>query len=126
MIKNPALLTTPKTVFNHFEYSFPAITRIVTDTDYGQLIQVFIIYPETEHSTKTFILLYFKPKNILSKWIISLLKKHFVASFDLIIKQDAQAVETLYPQQQPKIRLPREEIMFHAQKLYQEWQYDNF
>ena len=124
-LQNPALLTTPKTVINHFEYSFPAITSIVTDTDYGQLIQVFIIYPETDQTTKTFILLYYKPKNLFSKWIISLLKKHFIAAFSLIIEQDAQAVETLYSQQQAKIRLPKEEIMFHAEKLYKQWQYNN-
>ncbi|BAU64167.1 rieske 2Fe-2S domain protein [Stanieria sp. NIES-3757] len=122
IITNPAFLTTPKTLFNQFEYSFPSTTSIITNTDFGQLVQLFILYPETENCTKTFILLYAKPKNIFNKFLLLLLKQYFLNSFNLIFEQDTNMLETLYPTQKPKIRLPREEIMFHAEKLYQQWE----
>lgn len=121
IIRNPALLTAPKTFVNHFEYSFPAITSLITQTIFGDIAQFFILYPETESSTKTFVLLYLKPKNKFSFLFLLLLKKSFLKSFNLIVEQDSAILETLYPEQTPKIRLPREEIMFYAEKLYREW-----
>lgn len=38
-----------------------------------------------------------------------------------VVEQDTRAIETSYPRQKAKIRLPNEEIMFHAEKLYREW-----
>ena len=122
IIDNPALLTTPKTLYNHFEYTFPSTASIISQTYFGQLAQFFILYPESKQSTKTFILLYNKPKNIFNQLLSSLLKRYFIKAFDLVIEQDSRAVESLYPEQKTKIRLPREEIMFHAEKLYREWQ----
>ncbi len=121
IIKNPALLTAPKTLDNHFEYSFPSISSLITQTNFGELAQFFILYPETERSTKTFVLLYIKPKNKFSHFLLLLLKSYLLKSFDLVVEQDSRALETLYPEQKPKIRLPREEIMFYAEKLYREW-----
>ncbi|MEM7591751.1 MAG: Rieske (2Fe-2S) protein [Cyanobacteria bacterium P01_A01_bin.83] len=121
IIENPALLIAPQTLNNHFEYSFPAITSLITSTVLGEISQFFILYPETNQSTKTFILLYIKPKNKLCHSLFLLSKNYWLKSFDLVVEQDAHALETLYPEQKPKIFLPREEIMFHAEKLYQQW-----
>ncbi len=121
IIKNPALITQPRTLHNHFEYSFPSISSLISQTDFGEIAQFFILYPETERSTKTFVLLYIKPKNKISQLLAILLKSYFLKSFDLVVEQDSHALETLYPEQKPKIRLPREEIMFHAEKLYSQW-----
>ncbi|MEH2412070.1 hypothetical protein [Nostoc sp.] len=38
-----------------------------------------------------------------------------------VIEQDTGVVESLYPRQKSKIRLPNEEIMFYAEKLYRDW-----
>ena len=122
IIDNPALLTAPKTLHNHFEYAFPSISSLITKMDFGQLAQFFALYPESQNSTKTFALLYIKPKNKLNQFLSSLLKRHFLKSFDLVVEQDSHALENLYPEQKPKIRLPKEEIMFYAEKLYREWQ----
>ena len=121
IINNPALLIAPKTLDNHFEYAFPSTASLITKANFGQLAQFFLIYPESKNSTKTFVLLYIKPKNRFNKFLLLLLKSHFLKSFDLVVEQDSRAVEMLYPEQKPKIRLPREEIMFDAEKLYREW-----
>ncbi|KST65767.1 Rieske (2Fe-2S) protein [Mastigocoleus testarum] len=51
----------------------------------------------------------------------SLLKKSLLKAIDTIVEQDTTAVENLYPRQNPKIKLPNEEIMFYAEQLYQQW-----
>ncbi|MDJ0597053.1 MAG: Rieske 2Fe-2S domain-containing protein [Pleurocapsa sp. MO_226.B13] len=121
IINNPALLVAPRTLDNHFEYSFPSTSSLITPTAFGELAQFFILYPETQRSTRTFVLLYIKPKNKFSHFLFLLLKSYWLKSYDLVVEQDALALETLYPEQKPKIRLPREEIMFYAEKLYREW-----
>ena len=122
IIKNPALLTAPKTLHNRFEYAFPSTNSLISQMDFGQLAQFFLLYPESKNSTKIFVLLYLKPKNKLNQFLSLLLKRYLLKSFDLVVEQDSQALETLYPEQKPKIRLPREEIMFYAEKLYREWE----
>jgi len=121
LITNPALLSVPKVVHNHFEYFFPTITCVTADTFLGKLTQLFVIYPQGDRQTKTFVLLYLKPSNIFTQYLSLLTKNSFIKSFDLVIKQDSEVLESLYPKRQPKIRLPREEIMFYAEKLYREW-----
>jgi phenylpropionate dioxygenase-like ring-hydroxylating dioxygenase large terminal subunit len=118
ILKYPALLTTPKILINKFEYSYPAIVSILTKTVFGEIAQFFLLYPERENQTKTFVLLYAKPKN---KLLLSLLKKSFLKAFDLVVQQDTNIVENLYPPTKPKIKLPNEEIMFYTEKLYSEW-----
>ena len=122
IMKNPALLTAPKTLYSHFEYAFPSTASLITETELGQLAQFFLIYPESQQSTKIFALLYIKPKNRFNQLWSSMLKRHLLKSFDWVVEQDKQAVESLYPEQKPKIRLPREEIMLDAEKLYRTWQ----
>ena len=121
LFTNPALLTVSKVIHNHFEYLFPTTTCIIADTFLGKLMQLFVLYPVSEHQTKTFVLLYLKPSNIFTRYLSLLTKSSLIESFNLIIKQDSEMLESLYPKQQPKIRLPREEIMFYAEKLYYQW-----
>ena len=43
---------------NHFEYTFPSTTSVSSQTFLGELLQFFILYPESETVTKTFITWY--------------------------------------------------------------------
>ena len=117
IIKNTALGILPKVTNNTFEYAFPSTTVFFANTPIANVAQTHILYPETENRTKTFILFYAKFKNSLGK----LLKNSFVQAVSTVVEQDTTAVESLYPRQKPKIRLPNEEIMFYAEKLYREW-----
>lgn len=118
ILSNPVLLTVPKTWFNNFEYAFPSLTSLVINVPVGQVIQIHILYPETENRTKTFILAFGKFKNRL---LTSLLKNSVLKAAATIVQQDTTAIESLYPREKPKIRLPNEEIMFYAEKLYRDW-----
>lgn len=48
-------------------------------------------------------------------------KRSLLESTAKIVEQDSKALESLYPQQKPKIRLPKEEIMSYVDGLYHEW-----
>lgn len=118
ILKNPALGIIPKVLNNILEYSFPSTTTFMAQTPVGKIVQTHIVYPETEKVTKTFILLYGKFKNPLLKFLF---QQSFLQAAATIIEQDTTAVENLYPRQKPQIRLPNEEIMFDAEKLYYDW-----
>ena len=74
--------------------------------------------PETETRTKAFALVYAKFNHPVFK---PLLQRSMLSAVATVVEQDTGAIETSYPRQPAKIRLPNEEIMFHAQKLYREW-----
>ena len=119
IIKNPALGIMPKVMNNILEYSFPSTIIFQAQSPIGQIVQTHILYPETEKQTKTFILMYIKTKNPLVKLLF---KNSFLEAANTVVEQDTTAVESLYPREKAKIRLPGEEVMFHAEKLYREWQ----
>lgn len=118
IIKNPVLGILPKTLNNIFEYAFPSTTVLFAKTPISNIAQVHIIYPITETITKTFVLLYAQG---ISPWSKLLLKNSLLRAVSTVVVQDTSTIESLYPPQQPKIRLPNEEIMFYAEKLYRDW-----
>lgn len=118
IIQNPAILTIPKVYKTQLEYAFPSTTVFAMQSVLGKIAQVQILYPETESRTKTFVLGFAKLKY---PWLKPLLYKSFLKAIATVVEQDKTATESLYPQQQPKIRLPNEEIMFYAEKLYRDW-----
>ncbi|MEH1889167.1 MAG: hypothetical protein V7K92_06750 [Nostoc sp.] len=118
IIKNPILGIFPKIITNTLEYTFPSTTAFFAKTPIGDIAQIHILYPETEKITKTFILMYAQVVNPLIKFLF---KNSVLQAAATVIEQDTSAVESLYSRQKPKIRLPNEEIMFYAEKLYRNW-----
>ncbi len=118
IITNPVLGIFPKNLNNTLEYAFPSTTAFFAKTPIGDIAQIHILYPETEKITKTFILMYAKNINHLMKFLF---KNSVLQAAATVIEQDTSAVESLYPRQKPQIRLPNEEIMFYAEKLYRDW-----
>ena len=116
--RNPAVLLAPKTYTGTLEYAFPALTTFKTRFPLGEILQVHVLYPESETRTKTFVLVYAKFNRPMFK---PLLKRSLLNAVATVVEQDTRAIETSYPRQPAKIRLPNEEIMFHAEKLYREW-----
>ncbi len=121
IIKNPSLGIIPKIMNNTIEYSFPSTITLKAKSPIGEIIQTNILYPETEKQTKTFTLMYLKTKNPVLKMVF---KNSLLAATNIVIEQDTTAVESLYPREKAKIRLPGEEVMFHAEKLYRNWEHN--
>ncbi|MDJ0592586.1 MAG: Rieske (2Fe-2S) protein [Pleurocapsa sp. MO_226.B13] len=124
ILQNPSLLTLPQEISNELEYSFPSTTLFKAQLPLGELLQFFILYPETEKRTRTFVLSYANWKSPLTKVpvIKNLIERSLVESTAKIVEQDSSAVESLYPRQKPKIKLPKEEIMTYVEELYHQWQ----
>jgi phenylpropionate dioxygenase-like ring-hydroxylating dioxygenase large terminal subunit len=124
ILANPALLSTPQTYRSDLEYTFPSTTMFNAEVDFGQIPQFYILYPETDRRTKTFVLCYGEWKNPLFRLpgFNVLAKNALLKATATVVEQDSSTLESLYPQQKPKIRLPKEEIMVYVEKLYREWQ----
>jgi nitrite reductase/ring-hydroxylating ferredoxin subunit len=116
--RNPSILLAPKTSIGTLEYAFPTLTTFRSRFPLGEILQVNVLYPETETRTKAFALVYAKFNYPVFK---PLLQRSMLSAVATVVEQDTRAIETSYPRQPAKIRLPNEEIMFHAQKLYREW-----
>lgn len=114
---NPVVAILPKTYLNQVEYSFPSLNSLIGNFPMGKALQIHVIYPETEKQTKTFVLVFAQASLI----VVKLLKNLLFKGVEDIVKQDNRAIESLYPKQKAKVKLPNEEIMFYAEKLYQNW-----
>lgn len=118
LLSNPVLLTIPKILKSTVEYLFPSILVLYGETGVGPFAQVVVQYPQQEHQTKIYELIFgkFNPT-----WIKPLLRRSMLKAIDVIVEQDSSAIETRYPHQPTKIKLPNEEVMQYAEKLYHEW-----
>lgn len=122
-VQNPALLTTPKVYTGTLEYAFPSLTIFSTQLPLGKIAQAHVLYPETPTTTKTFVLCLAQWSNPLLKLpgLNSLIKRSFLKAVETVVLQDTTMIEKLYPSQPLKIKLPKEEIIAYAEKLYHEW-----
>lgn len=116
---NPSLGTFPKVMNNFLEYTFPSSQFFRLNTPDIKTYQGHILYPETEDSTKTFILMYAKFSKPELK---EMLQESMLKMAAVVVEQDTSCLESLYPKAQPKIRLKSEDIMYYAQELYQDWE----
>jgi phenylpropionate dioxygenase-like ring-hydroxylating dioxygenase large terminal subunit len=118
LFSNPVLFTIPKILKSTVEYFFPSVLVLYAEIGAGSIAQVVVQYPQQQNQTKIYELIYgkFKPA-----WRKPLLRQSILKAIDLIVEQDTTAIETRYSYQPTKIRLPHEEVMTYAEKLYQEW-----
>lgn len=123
ILQNPSLLTLPKQIKNELEYSFPSTTIFKAQLPLGKVLQVFILYPEAEQQTRTFVLFYgdLQSPLFMIPGLKTALERSLLESTAKVVEQDVRAVAKLYPAQKPKIRLPKEEILLHVEQLYQNW-----
>jgi len=118
LLSNPVLLTIPKILKSTVEYFFPSVLVLYAETGAGPFAQVVVQYPQQQNQTKIYELIFgkFKPT-----WVQLLLRQSMLKAIDVVVEQDSTAIETRYPHQPAKIKLPNEEVMLYAEKLYREW-----
>ena len=115
---NPMLGSIPPVMTNTLEYVFPSTQFFCLYSPDVQTYQGHVLYPETEHRTKTFIVLFAKFRAAELK---ATLQESLLQAAAVVVEQDTKCLESLYPRQKPKIRLPNEEITYYAEKLYRDW-----
>ena len=118
LLGNPVLLTLPKVLKSTVEYFFPSVLVLYADTEFGAITQVVVQYPQQSNQTKIYELIFGQFKFAPMK---PLLRQSMLKAIDVAVEQDTTAIETRYPYQQSKIKLPGEEVMAYAQKLYRNW-----
>lgn len=118
ILGNPVLMTIPKILKTTVEYIFPSTIVLYGEAAFGNFVQLISLYPETQQKTKVFEVVLTQVQYPFMK---SLLKKSMLKAIDKVVEQDTTAIENLYPKQQPKIKLPNEEIMHYAEQLYRNW-----
>ncbi|MDC0834199.1 Rieske (2Fe-2S) protein [Leptolyngbya valderiana BDU 20041] len=117
--ENPMLGAIPDVMNNFLEYVFPSTQFFCLQSPEVQTYQGHILYPETENRTQTFILLYAKFSDPSLKPVM---KDSLLHAASIVVQQDTQCLESLYPRQTPKIHLPNEDIMVYAEELYNNWE----
>ena len=117
LASNPALMLLPKKYEIRLDYEFPSTTVVRTSLPTGNLIQMHLLYPESVDVTRTIVLVFAQFKYSFLKAF----SRAILNGVALVVEQDATAIETSYPRQTPKIRLPNEEILDYAEKLYRDW-----
>jgi nitrite reductase/ring-hydroxylating ferredoxin subunit len=118
LFSNPVLFTLPKILKSTVEYFFPSVLILYAETGAGPFAQVVAQYPQQNDQTKIYELIFGKFKFAGLK---PLFRQSMLKAIDIVVEQDTTAIETRYPHQLAKIKLPNEEVMSYAAKLYHEW-----
>jgi phenylpropionate dioxygenase-like ring-hydroxylating dioxygenase large terminal subunit len=118
LFSNPVLLTLPKILKSTVEYFFPSVLILYAESGVGPFAQVVVQYPQQDDRTKIYELIFGKFKFVGMK---PLFRRSMLKAIDVVVEQDTTAIETRYPSQPTKIKLPNEEVMTYATKLYDEW-----
>jgi nitrite reductase/ring-hydroxylating ferredoxin subunit len=118
IFSNPVLLTLPKVLKSTVEYFFPSVLVLYAESAVGPFTQVVVQYPQQNDRTKIYELIFGKFNFAGMK---TLFRQSMLKAIDVVVEQDSMAIETRYPFQPTKIRLPNEEVMAYAEKLYSEW-----
>ena len=102
--KNPALFMMPKVLSAHLENYFPHLVIFHGDLSAGTVAQCHLFVPESEHKTRTYVLLFGQLKHPLFK----LMGNNFLDVVKVVVEQDADILGKIYPHAPQKIKLNNE------------------
>ncbi|HLO87562.1 MAG TPA: Rieske 2Fe-2S domain-containing protein [Nostocaceae cyanobacterium] len=117
LIKNPGLLGIPKTINAHLENYFPCLVMVHAESPVASVKQIHFFIPESVTQTRTYVLVFGKVKHPIAH----LIKKNFVRLAEVIVEQDADVLEKLYPNIPQKIKLNNEVGMDWVKRNFQNW-----
>jgi phenylpropionate dioxygenase-like ring-hydroxylating dioxygenase large terminal subunit len=103
-IRNPAILALPKVLPAHLENFFPHFVILHGKSGIGTAEQCHVFVPEAEGRTRTYVLMFGKPKNP----IFRILKANFLSLAQTVVEQDADILGKIYPDSPQKLKLNNE------------------
>jgi phenylpropionate dioxygenase-like ring-hydroxylating dioxygenase large terminal subunit len=103
-LKNPALFMMPKVLSAHLENYFPHFVIAHVTIPAGTVAQCHLFVPESEHKTRTYVLLFGQPKHP----IFNLMGNQFLNMAKVVVEQDAAILANIYPDAPQKIKLNNE------------------
>jgi phenylpropionate dioxygenase-like ring-hydroxylating dioxygenase large terminal subunit len=117
ILKNPEVLMIPKVVRVHMENLFPCSVIFHADTAMGKIAQLHLFIPESDRRTRTFVLLYARPKHPWS----GLLAPKFLEFAKTITEQDADILGKIYSDAPRKMKLNNEVGMDWVKRNSENW-----
>lgn len=103
-IRKPDLFLLPTTLKAHLENHFPSLVIFHGETDLGKIAQCHIFVPEAENRTRTYVLMFARPKHPMFK----VFGKTFLNFARVVVDQDADILGKIYPNSPQKIKLNNE------------------
>lgn len=117
IMRNPSVLVLPKVIEAHLENHFPSLVILHAESPVATIAQCHLFVPEACDRTRTFVLLFAKPKNIAFKFI----KKTFLDLSQTVVAQDTKILTQLYANQPQKIKLNNEVGINWVQRNFESW-----
>lgn len=103
-LRKPDLFLLPTTIKAHLENHFPALVIFHGEMPLGKAAQCHIFVPEAENRTRTYILLFGQAKHPAFK----LFGSTYLKFGKVVVEQDADILNKLYPNTAQKIKLNNE------------------
>lgn len=103
-ISNPDLLLLPKVIKAHLENYFPFLVIFHGESGIGKVAQCHLFVPESEKETRTYVLMFGQAKNKAFK----LLGNKFLNFAKVVVEQDTDILQKIYPNTPQKIKLNNE------------------
>ncbi|MBD2431343.1 Rieske 2Fe-2S domain-containing protein [Fischerella sp. FACHB-380] len=116
-IKKPDLLLIPKELKAHLENHFPSLVIFHGETAIGKVAQCHLFIPESEIQTRTYILMFGKPKHPVFK----IFSKNILNFAKVVVKQDTDILQKIYPNTPQKIKLNNEVGMDWVRRNFESW-----
>jgi phenylpropionate dioxygenase-like ring-hydroxylating dioxygenase large terminal subunit len=104
ILSNPAVLIIPDLIQAHLENFFPCLVIFHGESKIGSVRQIHVFVPESETHTRTYVLVYGKPKHP----IFRLAKQNILALAGTVIEQDADILAKIYRNAPQLIKLNNE------------------
>jgi len=103
-ISNPDLLLLPKVIKAHLENYFPFLVIFHGESGIGKVAQCHLFVPESEKETRTYVLMFGQAKNKAFR----LLGNKFLNFAKVVVEQDTDILQKIYPNTPQKIKLNNE------------------
>ncbi|MGD1897282.1 MAG: Rieske 2Fe-2S domain-containing protein [Phormidesmis sp.] len=117
VLKNPSVLLLPKVIEAHLENFFPSIVLFRGESAAGPIVQCHLFIPESAEHTRTYVLLFAKPKSPVFK----LMKRSLLKLVATVVEQDADILNKLYADPPQKIKLNNEAGMDWVRRNFESW-----
>jgi phenylpropionate dioxygenase-like ring-hydroxylating dioxygenase large terminal subunit len=113
-LRKPNLFLLPSTIKAHLENYFPSFIIFHGEMPLGKAAQCHFFIPESEHKTRTYVLLFGQAKHPAFK----LLGSSYLKFSKVVVDQDAAILGKIYPNTSQKIKLNNEVGMDWVQRNF--------
>jgi phenylpropionate dioxygenase-like ring-hydroxylating dioxygenase large terminal subunit len=103
-LRQPDVMLLPPVLKAHLDNYFPAIVIFHGESSLGKIAQCHLFVPEAENRTRTYVLMFAQGNPILLK----LLGKTYLKFAKVVVEQDSNILNKIYPDSPQKVKLNNE------------------